>query len=93
MSIDEIKKLLKLDVLVIGSEETLKAIKNNELEKVFLASNAPENLKGDINQYASIANIQVEMLSIPNDELGTICKKPFSITCIGQKKVGQKKKY
>ena len=93
MSIAEIKKLLKTPNLVIGADRTLKALRNNELVKVFLASNAPENLVKDIEYYASIVKVGVEKLDIPNDELGTICKKPFSITCIGMKKVVEKKKY
>lgn len=93
MSIAEIKKHLKTKNLVIGTEKTLKALKNNELVKVFLASNAPEQLVKDIEYYASISKIGVEKLGIPNDELGTVCKKPFSIVCIGMKKVIEKKKY
>ncbi len=93
MSIDEIKKLLKTENLVIGADRTLKALKNNELVKVFLAGNAPEDLASDIEHYASVAKIEVEKLDIPNDELGVVCKKPFSITCIGMKKVVEKKRF
>ena len=93
MSIEEIKKLLKTENLVIGADRTLKALRNNELVKVFLASNAPERLVKDVEYYASITKIDVEKLNIPNDELGVVCKKPFLITCIGMKKVVEKKKY
>jgi len=93
MSVDEIKKLLKTENLVIGADKTIKALRNNELVKVFLASNAPEELIKDIEHYASIVNVELEKLDIPNDELGVVCKKPFSIVCIGMKKVIQKKKY
>ena len=93
MSIAEIKKYLKTPNLVIGKERTLKALIANELDKVFLASNAPDDLVKDFEHYASIAKIKLEKLSIPNDELGVVCKKPFSIACIGMKKVVEKKKY
>jgi len=93
MSIAEIKKYLKTQNLVIGTERTLKALRNNKLVKVLLASNAPEDLVKDVDYYASIAKIDVEKLNIPNDELGVICKKPFSIACIGMKKIVEKKKY
>ncbi|MBW2991300.1 ribosomal L7Ae/L30e/S12e/Gadd45 family protein [Candidatus Woesearchaeota archaeon] len=93
MSIAEIKKHLKTPNLVIGTDNTLKALRNNELVKVFLASNASESLAKDIEYYASVLKIAVEKLDIPNDELGTVCKKPFSIACIGMKKVVEKKKY
>lgn len=93
MSIEEIKKLLKTENLVIGTDRTLKALRNNELVKVFLASNTPEELVKDVEYYTSITKIDVEKLKIPNDELGVICKKPFSIACIGMKKIVEKKKY
>lgn len=93
MGVDEIKKLLKTENLVFGAEKTIKALRNNELIKVFLASNAPEEMIKDIEYYSSIANVEFEKLDVPNDELGVVCKKPFSIVCIGMKKVIQKKKY
>ena len=93
MSVDEIKKLLKSDALILGSEVTLKALRNNELVKVFLAGNAPEELIEEVNQLASLAKIEVEKLEVPNDELGVVCKKPFSIGCIGIKKTEAKKKF
>ncbi|KYK26152.1 hypothetical protein AYK26_00865 [Euryarchaeota archaeon SM23-78] len=93
MSIAEIKKHLKTSNLVIGKDKTLKALRNNELVKVFLASNAPEEMIKDIEYYASVTKIDVEKLDIPNDELGVVCKKPFSIACIGMKRVVEKKKY
>lgn len=93
MSIAEIKKLLKTENLVIGADKTIKALKNNEVVKVFLASNVSDELAGNIEHYASISKIDVEKLNIPNDEVGVICKKPFSIVCIGMKKVIEKKKY
>ena len=93
MSIEEIKKHLKTPNLVIGAEKTLKALRNNELIKVFIASNAPENVVKDLEYYASISKIEVEKLDVPNDELGTVCKKPFAIAVIGMKKVVEKKKY
>jgi large subunit ribosomal protein L30e len=93
MSVEEIKKMLKSTNLIIGAGKTLKALRNNELTKIFLASNSPETLVKDIEHYASLANVEVEKLEIPNDELGVVCKKPFLITCIGMKKVAEKKKY
>ena len=81
MSVDEIKKMLKSDSLVIGSDRVLKALRKNELVKVFLASNAPEALLQDVEHYSSIGKVEVEKLEVPNDELGIICKKPFLIAC------------
>jgi ribosomal protein L30E len=93
MSVDEIKKMLKSKVLIIGADRVLKALKNKELAKVFIASNAPESFVKDVDYYATISKVEVEKLSIPNDELGVVCKKPFSIASIGMKKVIEKGKF
>jgi ribosomal protein L30E len=93
MSVDEIKKVLKSKAIIIGANRALKALKSGELAKIFLASNASEELVKDVEYYASINKTEVEKLGIPNDELGIICKKPFLIACIGLKKVAEKGKY
>ncbi|MBN2052637.1 ribosomal L7Ae/L30e/S12e/Gadd45 family protein [Candidatus Woesearchaeota archaeon] len=93
MSVDEIKKQLKSKVLVIGADKVLKALKNKELVKVFLASNAPKGLVNDIAHYAPMVRVEVENLEVPNDELGVVCKKPFSIAAIGMKHLAEKGKF
>lgn len=93
MSVDEIKKLLKSKVLIIGADRVLKALKKKELAKIFLASNASEALVKDVEYYASLSKVEVEKLDLPNDELGVVCKKPFSISAIGMKHVVEKSKY
>lgn len=93
MSVEDIKKMLKTGNLILGSERTLKALRNKELTHVYLASNAPSSLVKDVEYYAAITGVVIEKLDMPNDELGVLCKKPFNIACIGLKKVVEKKKY
>jgi large subunit ribosomal protein L30e len=90
----DIKKILKSENILLGSERVLKGLRNNDIEKVFLAKNAPQAVVDDIKRYASLSKVGVEVLDIPNDELGVICKKPFSVSSIGLKKaVAVKKKH
>jgi len=86
VSLDEIKKNLKSKNLIIGTKVSLKEMKLGNLQKLFLASNVTEELKNDIEHYSEIGGLKVEILTVPNDELGAICKKPFSISVIGLKK-------
>ena len=79
----EIKKLLESDKLIIGKDRVLKYLKKGGLEKVFLASNVDESSLSDIEYYAGLGDVSVERLSLANDELGTFCKKPFSISVMG----------
>ncbi|MFT4261535.1 MAG: ribosomal L7Ae/L30e/S12e/Gadd45 family protein [Candidatus Woesearchaeota archaeon] len=82
---EEIKKLLGTKNLIIGKEETMKAIRSGELKKVFLASNADPSLKEDIEYYNKIKEFEVVLLKINNEDLGVMCKKPFSIQVLGVK--------
>lgn len=81
--IEEIKKLLKGDKLVIGSDKVLKHLKKAELCTVYLAKNMPEKIEKEIAYYADMNGVEVKKLSIPNDELGAVCKKPFSVLILG----------
>ena len=84
-NITEIRKLLKSKSLIIGTKETLKALKLGKLKKVFLSANPSESTVESINRYARSSNIEVIKLRYPNDELGILCKKPFSISVLGVK--------
>ena len=82
MTLADLKKLLKTDKLIIGKERTIKSLKLGKLEQVFLSSNC--SCIEDIEYYAGLSGkAKVDKLKVPNDELGVICKKPFSISVIG----------
>ncbi|MFH1506591.1 MAG: ribosomal L7Ae/L30e/S12e/Gadd45 family protein [archaeon] len=83
MSIADIKKLLGKDKLLFGADRALKSLRKGLLEKVYIASNTKEETKKSIIDYAKLSGAKVEELKIPNDELGTACRKPFSISVIG----------
>lgn len=76
---DEIKKILGSEKLIIGKERTLKLLKKGSLAKIYLASNVDKDSLEDIVHYAKINDVELVFLKQPNDELGTLCKKPFSI--------------
>lgn len=79
----EIKKFLGSEKLIIGKDRTMKHLMKGELVKVFLASNADNETLADVERYAKLSNTEVEKLKYANDELGTFCKKPFSIMVMG----------
>lgn len=81
-SLTEFKKLLKSKLVVIGTERTIKSLKRGNIEKVFLSSNCPTNVEKDLGYYASLSKADVIRLQYPNDEIGVICKKPFSISVL-----------
>ena len=81
-TIEEIRRALKNKKAVIGTEESVKNLKLGKLSKIFLTSNCPESIVSDIEHYARLSNTEVVKLEQPNDELGTVCKKPFAISVI-----------
>ena len=78
----EIKQLLGNEKLLVGTEETLKNLKLGKIAKVYLASNCDSQTKKDIEHYASLNGAEVQNLNLNNNELGTVCKKPFSISVL-----------
>lgn len=86
--VGELKELLESKKLVIGAETVLKKLKTNELKKVFVSSNAPQNLLDDLNKYCKITKFELNSLKQTNEELGVILKKQFMISVIGVVKTG-----
>ena len=80
--LDELKKALKDKGLVLGTEKTLKNIKSGKSKKVFVSSNCPDGIKEDITHFCKLANVEVFELDETNEEIGFICKKPFSINVV-----------
>jgi large subunit ribosomal protein L30e len=78
----EIKKLLGTPKLIIGTDRVLKAVRKGGVTKVLLASNAPSHLRTGLAEYQKLAGFALEETGMTNDELGTICKKPFSIAAL-----------
>ncbi len=84
---NEIKKNLEQKKLVIGTETTIKSMRRGKLSKVYLTSNCPVSVRDDMQRYAKLAAVEVVELGLSNEELGILCKKPFSISVIGLSKV------
>ena len=81
--IEDIKKALKTEKTIIGTKEVVKNLKLGKVKKVYLTSNAPKDVKESIKRFASLAEAEVVQLRYANDELGALCKKPFSISILG----------
>ncbi|MAE42958.1 50S ribosomal protein L30 [Candidatus Woesearchaeota archaeon] len=78
----EIKKLVKTKNLVIGTEKTIKNLKLGKVEKVIVSSNCPERVFNDLSHYSKLSKTETIKVLYPNEELGVICKKPFSISVL-----------
>jgi large subunit ribosomal protein L30e len=81
--IEDIKRHLKEGKVLIGSEEVLKGLRKGVLSRIIMASNCNPGTADDIRHYSKIAGAEVTEASIPNDELGVVCKKPYAISVLG----------
>ena len=81
----EIRKLLGTDKLLIGTERTIKELRNGTLSKVILADNCPVDERVEIERLAELAGTAVELSGVDNEELGVLCRKPFRIAVLGIK--------
>ena len=84
-NIDDIKKALKDGKVVIGTSRVMKSLRAGNLSKVYLTSNCPADVKKNVKYYAGLGKTEVVQLKLANDALGTVCKKPFSISVLGIK--------
>ncbi len=83
---DEIRKKIEEKKIVIGTERTIKNLKLGKIEKVYVTKNCPDDVKKDIEHYAKLGKANVVNLKYSNEELGIICKKPFSISVVSMVK-------
>ena len=81
----EIKKLIEQDKLIIGTDLTVKNLKNNKVKKVFLSSNVDELMAEKIKHYCSINDVECVEITQTNEDLGIMCKKPFNISVLSVK--------
>lgn len=81
--VKELRDFIKQEKVVIGTDKTLKMLKTNQLSKVFLSSNCPNDIKESISLMCTLGSVEMVQLENLNEEIGEICKKPFSISIIG----------
>ena len=80
---EEIKKALQENKVIIGMDRVLKKLRVGKLQKVYLASNCPQIVKEDIKHLGKLHKIEIIEAEKDNEELGIICKKQFSISVLG----------
>ncbi len=78
---NELKSLVKTGKAIIGTERTLKLLRAQKLKQIYLSSNCPVEIEEEVNRLAG--DVKIEKLNYPNDELGLVCKKEFSISILG----------
>jgi large subunit ribosomal protein L30e len=82
----EIKKVLEKDTVIFGKEQVLKKLRAGVVERIFISANCPA--EKDIKRYAGLSHVDVVKVDKSNQELGTICRKPFQVSVLAVVKSG-----
>jgi len=78
--INELLNDIKTKKHLFGHKETLKNI--DKVERIYIASNCPEEIMKKIKERAKKAEVKVKLLNLKTYELKELCKKPFPISVI-----------
>ena len=82
-AIETLKKALKEKKLVLGLAETQKYANVKKLKEIVIAANTPNTTETKLNKIAELSKIKLNKTDVKNDELGAICKKPYSVSVVG----------
>lgn len=74
----ELRSAVKSGIVLIGSNETVKAVNDGSAKIVILASNCPDGVADAVKS----AGVATFVYHEPNVELGTICGKPYPIASL-----------
>lgn len=85
MNTQDIRKLLEQDKLIIGYNEVRQAVADSAVSAVYVASNAEDERKSAMVDYCDLSDISLTELEVRNDQLGTMCRKPFAISFLAVK--------
>ncbi len=84
--VDTIQKSLAQDKAILGTKRTLKQLRANAIATVYVSKTLSDEMKSDIEHYASLTQTPVEYLAMDNEELSVVCKKPFRISVVSIRK-------
>ena len=80
----EIKNAILEKTIIIGTNKTLKALDKKEMKQLVVANTCPADIVDKLNVYSKDLKITPAEISAKN--LGTLCRKPFSVCVLGLKK-------
>jgi large subunit ribosomal protein L30e len=81
--LQDLRKALEDGKVIFGLDRTMKGLKSSKIKNIVIASNCPKDVKEDLVYNAKIANANIHDIEKTNEEIGTVCKKPFSILVLG----------
>ena len=81
MDISELKKMIEGSNMVLGTDKTLKLLKQNKIEKILLSNDSDKQVLDKIRNLSQ--KVEVIQLDKSKENIKEICKKQFNISVIG----------
>jgi large subunit ribosomal protein L30e len=81
-----VQELVAKKSIIIGTDRTLKALRKGEVKRIFLSANCPGTARSQIARYCMLSKLEMQELPMQSNQLGALCKKPFSISVFGVRK-------
>ena len=66
----------------IGARSSIDTVKKGEAKLVVVAANCPKNESDDIQKYAQLSGIKVQIFEGTSWDLGEVVGKPFMVSAI-----------
>lgn len=84
-AIDEIKKAISSNKLLIGENSTKRALKSGKASLVVVSKNVPSVVEKELKSLCKIGKCEFAKLEKDNLELGVTCRKPFGVCVLSIK--------
>jgi len=79
---------VKTGKVLFGANSTIKNIMTGKVRLAIVASNCPDKIRRTIEEYCKLSEIPLFVYPRNNIELGRVCGKPFSISALAIRDLG-----
>jgi len=87
----EIERVVKTGKVFFGCNCAVKNALEGKVKLIVLAENCPEEAKRKIEYYSKLSNVPVMIYKGSGRDLGEICGKPFTVSALSIREVGDSK--
>ncbi|HPR41987.1 MAG TPA: 50S ribosomal protein L30e [Candidatus Methanofastidiosa archaeon] len=78
----EIRKAMETGEVILGTNKSMKALKNGDAKLVIYASNCEIESRDDLDYYSKLGNVPTLEYKGTCVDLGMVCGKPFVVSMI-----------
>jgi large subunit ribosomal protein L30e len=79
---EDLREALKEKKVILGTGRTVKYLKLGKVKMIVMASNCPDEVRKDLEQYTKLGEVKLEKFDGTSKQLGVFCGKPFSIATL-----------